>query len=264
MTRGVLVFAGAVTIDFCVWSPEHSTYDYDKLARIMYLYDPHACGYNLRTSRSIWNLQFSNDTLGLNILPIEWMPAVVTVSTKLSAKTRKYVKLSVIVHVFWLLTAITLRIFRSTTKLSFLKILLSTMFYMSVFVIIFDLSMAIVYIAHIQQSLTKGMILRYSGWSVEMKIKNHHDFGGWLPIIACTCWLRGNFGLALNIYCCRILHLIRRRVKKSEVRTRLILHENYPIPEPQYEEPLDDKVLYYRTGEFKPQSKKIYRSIFFF
>ncbi|XP_046978165.1 uncharacterized protein LOC124543889 [Vanessa cardui] len=264
ITQCVLVFAGAFTIDFCMWSPEHSTYDYDKLARIMYLYDPLACGYSLRGSRSIWNLQFSNNTLGLNILPIEWMPAVVTVSTKVSAKTRKYVKLSVIVHVFWLLVAIAFRIFRSTTKLGFLKILLGSMFYMSVFVIVFDLSMAIVYIAHIQQSLTKGMILRYSGWSVEMKIKHYDDFGGWLPMIASACWLRGGFGLALNIYCCRIFHLIRRRIKKSEVRTRLILQENFPIPEPKYEEPLDSKVLYYRTGEFKPQPKQTFKSIFYF
>lgn len=88
-TLGVLVFAGAATIDFCVWSPEHSSHDYDKLARIMYLYDPDACGYNLRASSSIWNLKFNNDTRGMNIRPIEWIPAVVTVSTRLSAKTRK-------------------------------------------------------------------------------------------------------------------------------------------------------------------------------
>ncbi|CAH2084429.1 unnamed protein product [Euphydryas editha] len=264
MTQCVLVFAGAATIDFCVWSPEHSTHDYDKLARIMYLYDPDACGYYLRASSSIWNLKFNNDTRGMNIRPIEWIPAVVTVSTRLSAKTRKYVRLSVIVHVIWILVAVSLQMFKSTSKLRFLKLLLGAVFYFSVFVIVCDLSMAIVYIAHIQQSLTKGMILRYSGWSVEMKIKRYDDFGGWLPIIACICWMRGVFVLALNIYCCRILLLIRRRIRKSEVRTRLTLEENYPIPEAKYEEPLDDKVLYYRAGEFKPISKKSYRSMFFY
>lgn len=175
----------------------------------------------------------------------------------------RYVRLSVYVHSVWISAAVALQMFKSTTKLRFLKLLLDTVFYFSVFIIVYDLSMAIVYIAHIQQSLTKGMILRYSGWSVEMKIKRYDDFGGWLPIIACICWIRGVFVLALNIYCCRILLFIRRRIRKSEARTRLTLEENYPIPEPKYQEPLDDKVLYYRAGEFKPISKKSYRSMFF-
>ncbi|XP_072932381.1 uncharacterized protein [Epargyreus clarus] len=259
----ILVFVGASTIQYCLWSPEHATHDYDKLARIMYLFDSQACGYNLRASRTISNLQLSDYTGGLDVLPIKWVPAEVTVSTRLTAKTRRYIELSIIFHVIWLLVAIGFKLMRDISSERFLKIGLGAFFYTSIFMVIFDLSMAIVYIAHIQQSLTKGMILRYSGWSVEMKLKNPDGFGGWLPMAASICWMRGVVFLAINIYCCRSIRGIRGRIKRREVKRKLILEEKSPIPEAKYEEPWDDKVLYFRTGEKKPFVRKPYRPLFF-
>ncbi|CAH1636309.1 unnamed protein product [Spodoptera littoralis] len=84
----VCVCVGAATILSCVWTPEYSTWDFDKLTRIMYLYDSEACGYQLRKAKMISNLQISNETFGLEVLPIKWQPAITTVSTRLSAKTR--------------------------------------------------------------------------------------------------------------------------------------------------------------------------------
>ncbi|CAH2047738.1 unnamed protein product, partial [Iphiclides podalirius] len=134
----------------------------------------------------------------------------------------------------------------------YLKFFLSLFFYVSVSIVIFDLSMAIVYASHIKKSLTKGMILRYSGWSVEMKLQNYDDFGGWIPIGAAICWMRGVLILFMNIYCIRAIHMSMRSVQKREVKRRLTLTENQPFPEANYENPSDDTVLYYRTGEHKP------------
>ncbi|OWR46188.1 hypothetical protein KGM_215578 [Danaus plexippus plexippus] len=189
----------------------------------MYLYDPLACGYNLRAS--------------------------------------KYVNLSAVIHVVWLLVAIALRIIRFSKESQPLKYMLATVLYTTVFVTAFDLSMAIVYIAHIQQSLTYGMILRYSGWSVEMKVQNYDDFGGWFPMVASICWMRGVIILALNVYSCRVLQLLRRRVRKGEEKRRLVLEEHGPIPEAEFKKPDEDKVLYYRTGEHEP-SRTILSVIF--
>lgn len=141
--------------------------------------------------------------------------------------------------------------------------MLATVLYTTVFVTAFDLSMAIVYIAHIQQSLTYGMILRYSGWSVEMKVQNYDDFGGWFPMVASICWMRGVIILALNVYSCRVLQLLRRRVRKGEEKRRLVLEEHGPIPEAEFKKPDEDKVLYYRTGEHEPSRSKHRRLIFF-
>ncbi|CAH2269056.1 jg16073 [Pararge aegeria aegeria] len=267
LPAGILVFIGAATIGYCVWSPEGIKQDYDKLARIMYLYDPHACGYNLRSFTSMMTLQLQNDTKSLHLRPIKWRPPVMTVSTRLAAKTRKYVKLSVILHVFWLLVAIVLRIFRSSTKLKLLKFILAISFYACVFIVTFDLSMAIVYIAHIQQSLTKGMILRYSGWGVEMKLQRYDDFGGWYPMVASACWMRGIIIIGLNIYSCRVLQVIRRRIEKREVKKKVALQENLPIPEPMFGQPSerDEGVLYFRSGDYRPITRKPNRpSLFFF
>ncbi|XP_045499400.1 uncharacterized protein LOC123697026 [Colias croceus] len=259
----ILVFAGAASIIYCVWSPEHSKYDYDKLARIMYLYDAQACGCNIRGSKSITTLQFSNETYGLNIRPIKYMPAIVTVSTRLSAKTRKFIKYSILIHSYWMIIAIALRIFRFATKLRVLKFILSLSYYSCIFVILFDVSMAILYISHIQQSLTTGMILRYSGWSVDMKLAHYNSFGGWLPMIASICWLRGIIIFGLNVYICRVIKLMKRRIWKREVKKKLMLEENRPIPEPKYQEPMDRSVLYYRTGEYQPTVKKTHFPVFF-
>ncbi|XP_045769923.1 uncharacterized protein LOC123870601 [Maniola jurtina] len=257
----IFVFIGAATISFCVWTPESYKHDYDKLARIMYLYDPHACGYNLRSFTSMKTLQLHNDTKGLALYPIQWRPPVMTVSTRLAAKTRKYINLSVMVHILWLVIAVVLRLFRSSTKLKVLKFVLATALYFSIFVVLFDLSMAIVYIAHIQQSLTKGMILRHSGWGMEIKLKGYLDFGGWLPMVASACWMRGIIILGLNIYCCRVLQVIIRRLKKREVKQKVSMRENLPIPEPGYGQPgeRDEGVLYFRSGEYVPAVRKAHR-----
>lgn len=82
------MFAASITILQCFWAPDKASFDYYKLASIMYLYDKKACGYSL-AAKSVANLQLSNDTKGLNVLPIKWKPAMVTVSTRLSTKTRK-------------------------------------------------------------------------------------------------------------------------------------------------------------------------------
>lgn len=88
LCTGVLVFAGSSTVLACVWSPDKSTEDYDKLARIMYLYDSDACGRRINSLLAISNLRLNNDTHGYNVLPIRWQPAIVTVSARFSATTR--------------------------------------------------------------------------------------------------------------------------------------------------------------------------------
>ncbi|XP_028171566.1 uncharacterized protein LOC114360903 [Ostrinia furnacalis] len=249
----IVVFVGSGTILHCVWSPDNSNLDFDKLARIMYLYDHFACEYKLRTASALSNIRLPNDTHGLDVRPIQWKQALVTVSTRLTSKTRKYIELSIGVHVFWLVFAIIMNIvIRKNRDQGVLKLVLTTYFYYSVAVVIFDLSMAVVYIAHIQQSLTKGMVLRYSGWSVELKLKNYDDFAGWLPMIASVLWMRGVIILIWNIYCCTVVNNIRRRIRKREVKTRIGRIAYHPIPEPSHHQPDDTSVLYYRTGENKP------------
>ncbi|KAL4709605.1 hypothetical protein ACJJTC_007336 [Scirpophaga incertulas] len=146
-----------------------------------------------------------------------------SVSTRLSWKTRRYIELSLAIHAIWMIIAICLNIFISSTKnIRILKFILSTFFYVSLSVIVFDISMAIMYIAHIKQSLTKGMILRYSGWSVELKLQYYDDFAGWLPIATAVRWLRGIVILGWNIYSCKIINNINRKIKNKEVKTHLI------------------------------------------
>ncbi|KAJ8723114.1 hypothetical protein PYW08_003026 [Mythimna loreyi] len=188
----ITVCIGAISILACFWTPEHSTTDYGKLARIMYLYDSQACGYKVKKAKEIANLQLSNEISGLDVLPITWLPVITTVSTRLSVKTRLYMQFSFGFHVAWFILAVLFRaIIKNSTDVRVLKIALAVFFYSCVFMICYDLSMAVVYVTHIKQSLTKGMILRYSGWSTELKLKTTEDFGGWLPMAASACWLRG-------------------------------------------------------------------------
>lgn len=156
-------------------------------------------------------------------------------------------------HAVWMISGLFLRIFiGSETSVRYLKFFLSLFFYVSIFVVIFDLSMALVYASHIKKSLTKGMILRYSGWSVEMKLNNYSDFGGWIPIAAAICWMRGIVITFLNIYCIRSIHISMRGIQNREVKRRITLTENLPFPEAKSEAPSDGTVLYYRTGENRP------------
>ncbi|XP_052755281.1 uncharacterized protein LOC113514074 [Galleria mellonella] len=233
---GVFVFFGSAIILQCVWSPDNATLDFDKLARIMYLFYSQACGYSLKVARSLSNIELPNETFGFQVLPIKWKPALVTVSTRLSAKTRKYIELSLAIHVVWMIAAIILSIVtRKSKNIKVLKVVLAVFFYITVSVILFDLSIAIVYVVHIQQSLTKGMVLRYSGWSVELQLKSYDEFAGWLPVAASVCWMRGVLLLVLNMYSCKIIYYIIKRIKKREIKKRLMQEKNLLIPEPEYQ-----------------------------
>ncbi|KOB67101.1 Ecdysteroid regulated protein, partial [Operophtera brumata] len=154
-----------------------------------------------------------------------------------------YVSISMGVHVIWMNLAIALRgIVKSNRHPRLLKFILSIFFYSCVFVILFDLSMGIVYVAHIKQSLTKGMIIRYSGWGVLLKLGDEEDFAGWLPMIASACWLRGVFFFTMNVYCCSILKKFRNKIWKIEFRKRYTNKGNLPIPEPIYERSVDENI----------------------
>ncbi|XP_030022090.2 uncharacterized protein LOC115441439 [Manduca sexta] len=259
----ILVYIGSASILNCMWSPDYATMDFDKLARIMYLFDSQACGYKVQVAKTVGNLKFSNNTRGLKIYPIQWKPALVTVSTRLSAKTRIYIEMSLSLHIIWMMITFVFHFFtNNSTKIRFTKISLAVFFYASVFVIIFDLSMAIVYVSHIKQSLTKGMVLRYSGWSVQLRLAAYDDFAGWLPIGASICWMRGIFLLGLNIYICKIIYFIRKKIKKKEVGKRTKFDSNPPIPEPKSYPPDDKNILYFRSGESTPYIKKDIRKDF--
>lgn len=164
-----------------------------------------------------------------------------------------------------MLIAIALNIIlRKSKNNRLLKFILLVFFYSSVCVIIFDISMAFVYIAHIQQSVTKGMVLRYSGWSVELKLNSYEEFAGWIPIAACVFWLRGVIILAWNIYCCKIVYSIRWKIKKREVKKKLMTEGYIPIPDPTQDQRQERSVLYFRSGENKPFVKEDLPSRIFF
>lgn len=155
---------------------------------------------------------------------------------------------------------------RNTSNPRWLKYIFFIFFYSSVGVVVFDLSMAFVYIAHIQQSVTKGMILRYSGWSVELKLESYDEFAGWIPITASVLWMRGIVFLGMNIYCCKKVNSIRLKIKKREFKMRLMAEGYTPIPYPTHDltQPKDKTVLYYRTGEFQPAGNQTRNSKSYF
>lgn len=117
--------------------------------------------------------------------------------------------------------------------------------------------MAIVYVTHIKKALTKGMIVRHSGWSVELNIHNYEAFAGYLPLVAAACWMRGLIILALNIYSCKTLNDIRFRKRKKSVLTKMNYLSQKPFPNALEEEMMSSKTLYFRAGEFKPYVKKL-------
>lgn len=157
---GVIVCFGCITILACVWNPYHATLDYDKLARIMYLYDPEACEIGYQEAASVASLHLSNNTKGFNVLPIKWAQAISTVSTRLSSTTRKYIEASIVVHIIWMLSAMSMIVFaKPKWDHRVIKTVLVIFFYISLSIIFLDVSMGIVYVAHIRQSLSKGMII---------------------------------------------------------------------------------------------------------
>ncbi|CAB3246699.1 unnamed protein product [Arctia plantaginis] len=112
--------------------------------------------------------------------------------------------------------------------------------------------MALLYISHIKQSLSKGMILRYSGWSSNLKLNSYDEFGGWLPLLASCCWLRGIIIFVLNIYCTRSLMLIRRKIRRREIKRKYENERYRAIPDAR---PIHSALnaMVYREGELEPR-----------
>ncbi|XP_049872909.1 uncharacterized protein LOC126371639 [Pectinophora gossypiella] len=247
--RGIAVFLASLTILNCVWSPERVTSDSNKLVRIMYLYDYRECGYKLRKAKSIQNVLLNNESSNVNVIPIKWTPAVMTVSTRLSAKTRTYIEVSIGFHAIWMLFAILLWIFIKvkSIKLKYLKLNLNVFMYYSLFMVVFDISMAIVYVAHIQKSLTNGMVLRYSGWAVEIKLENYDMFAGWIPMVASACWLRGILIMVCNVYSIKKIRFIIHKIRKKEVKIKMAQEGYLPIPDPTLLGEDHSEILFCRT-----------------
>ncbi|XP_075975670.1 uncharacterized protein LOC142976266 [Anticarsia gemmatalis] len=253
----ILIFIGAASVIACVWTPDVATLDYDKLVRIMYLFDSQACGYKLTMSKKLANLQFNNSTKGFkDIRPIQWQKAVNLFSTELAANTRVNIELSLILHCVWFFIAIVSHIFcQRSYNLKHMKTILAVLFYSSVIMIILDVSLALVYISHIKQSLSKSMILRYSGWSNTLKLNSYDDFAGWLPIVASICWARGIIILFVNAYCCKIVNTVRKKIMRREIKMKYDENEQYSIiPDPDSAF-VTDYGLLYRKDEKIPYIK---------
>ncbi|XP_061714557.1 uncharacterized protein LOC133523066 [Cydia pomonella] len=245
----IIVFAGAATVLHCVWKPDDGIYELEILARIMYLYDTNACG-KTRSLRQFQDLQLSNETFGLNIIPITNKHVSLNVVTKLSGQTRTYVKFSLGLHVFWFVSAILLHMLISIKNMKVMKVILMIFRFITMSAVIFDVCMAIVYIADIQQSLTKAMIIRYSGWGMTPRqINNPDDFGGWVPIMAATAWLRGGI-FFLNLYLVRFVKQVMQKIRGKEVKSRISKLCNVPFPDADYNQETNGKSLHYRAGEY--------------
>ncbi|KAJ2951275.1 hypothetical protein O0L34_g5676 [Tuta absoluta] len=136
-------------------------------------------------------------------------------------------------HCVWMFIAISALLFcYLSVNFKYLKIVISIFMYTCILMVIFDVSMAIVYLAHIQQSLTIEMVLRHAGWAVGMKVDDPQEFAGWIPMLASVMWLRCIVFLTGNILFIRRIWHIRKKIKKKEVQKK---HnkKNPPIPEPQ-------------------------------
>lgn len=159
-------------------------------------------------------------------------------------------------HVIWSILAIGFRIIiiNSTEKRT-VKFALAVFYYYCIFILCFDMTMAVVYVTHIKQSLTNGMILRYSGWGTQLKLQSYDAFAGWLPMVASVCWLRGFLFYMINLYCCKILSSVRQKTVRTEIfMNKLNLEQYHPIPEAEQVQTGDDNVLVYRLGETDPQN----------
>lgn len=137
-------------------------------------------------------------------------------------------------------------------KIKCIKFVIYVFLIMSVVVVVFDISMAVIYIVHIQKSITYSMVIRHAGWSLNLRLSHPDAFGGWIVIAASICWLRGLVFTALNMYFCSIINRIRFRILKKEVRSRMLREGNLPFPEPATEKLVYHNSLYYRSGENQP------------
>lgn len=142
---------------------------------------------------------------------------------------------------------------KNNSDIRALKFALDIFFYSCVIIVGFDFSMAIVYVTHIKQSLTKGMILRYSGWNIDLKLDSYDNFAGWLPILASVCWLRGIVFFMINVYFCKVIRIILKKIRRKEFRKKWPVDQYNPFPEPRQLESDDNKILVYRLGEQNPQ-----------
>ncbi|XP_063362767.1 uncharacterized protein LOC134651595 [Cydia amplana] len=246
----IIVFVGSATVLHCVWKPDDGIYDLEILSRIMYLYDTNACG-KTRSLKQTQDLTLSNETFGLNIIPIKNKPVSLNVVAKLSAQTRTYLKFSLGLHVFWFLSAILLHLLIGIKNMKVMKVILMIFRFITWSAIIFDVCMAIVYIADIQQSLTKAMIIRYSGWGMTPRqINNPDEFGGWVPIMAATAWLRCRIFFFFNLYLVRFVKNVMQKIRGKEVKSRISKLCNVPFPEADYNQKINGNSLYYRAGEY--------------
>ncbi|XP_073955309.1 uncharacterized protein [Choristoneura fumiferana] len=248
-----------VSVFSCLWNPENGFFELDILFRVMYLYDTDACGAQVHIMH-IDELVLSNETYGLAVLPIKHRSPLMSVISQLPEKTKNYLIMSVCLHTFWLATALILRVFINVEDLEVFVIVLRIVYFTSLFVIFFDICLGVVYIAHIQQSLTKGMILRYSGWGKVRGINNIDEFGGWVPMIASAAWMRGIIVLIVNIFNCKVIRFIIGKIKKKKVKRRLADKTNIPFPDSRNSQFTDGNSLYFRTGESTPYCGKRYLS----
>lgn len=166
-----------------------------------------------------------------------------------------HIQNSIVIHVIWLILAICLGFVvrkQFMNKIKFVNFVIYVFWIMSVTVVVFDVSMAIIYIVHIQKSITYSMVIRHAGWSLNLKVTQPNAFGGWIVIAASICWLRGLFFTALNMYFCSVINRIRSKILKKEVRSRVMREGNIPFPEPTNEKLVVYNSLYYRSGESQP------------
>ncbi|CAH0682947.1 unnamed protein product [Spodoptera exigua] len=125
----------------------------------MYLYDSEACGYKLRKAKLISNLQISNETYGLDVLPIRWQPAITTVSTRLSAKTRKEIQVWMSLHLLWMLFAV-INMTQGQRSCSFYATLLPFTI-TGIALLITDVIYAILFLIDARYTYTESAILLY-------------------------------------------------------------------------------------------------------
>lgn len=79
-------------------------------------------------------------------------------------------------------------------------------------------------------------------------------------MIASAAWMRGIIFLIVNIINCKVIRFIIGKIKKKEVKRRLSDTINIPFPDSKSTQFTDRTSLYFRTGESKPFSHRIFLS----
>ncbi|KAI5639537.1 hypothetical protein NE865_08037 [Phthorimaea operculella] len=229
----IVVFVTASTINNCMWSPDLFGNQIVKVIMVMYLFDYQKCGYGLKKTKGIRNIDFNRnfDARGFNLKSIQWSALVKSSSIRLTQSVQLHMNVSIGLHSVWIIIAIATMLFcHLKVNFKFLKNVISVFMYMCIFMVIFDISMGTVYLAHIQQSLTLAMVLRHAGWAVEMKVDNPEQFAGWIPMLASIMWLRCIVFLIVNILFIKKIWKIKKKIRKKEVQ-RKHRTKNAPIPD---------------------------------